>query len=278
MRNQHCVHDVRNYILWPFQNTLTRSSSSASGYLRTSISVPRLPQHVAPEKQKLKTSISVPRLPQHTPPPPPAPAPAPTPKVMTLQSQHRHSHSLDELYGIRHEHQSPKPDLSDATEVLLWVFTETTKLYLFSTPAEESLASVQDFLHRTQNLEPPDYELAVLSPGILYPVLLQNFKADICNGVILCLPSSDTTIVIQTEQREVLSMRAHPLDTIEDIKTRIEELKGYPISVQDLMLDGHTLRNDDPVLDYHISQETRLFLVLQSCRKFPVHVDTFLGR
>ena len=234
---------------------------------------------MTPEKHKLKTSISVPRLPQHTPPPPPAPAPATAtaPKVMTLQSQHRHSHSLDELHGIRPEHQTPKPDLSDATEVLLWVFTETTKLYLFSAPAEESVASVHDFLHRTQNLDAPDYELAVLSPGILYPILLQNFKADICNGVILCLPSSDITLVIQTEQREVLSMRAHPLDTIEDIKTRIEELKGYPVAVQDLLLDGQTLRNDDSVLDYHISQETRLFLVLQSCRKFPIHVDTFWG-
>ena len=221
--------------------------------------------------------MSVPRLPQHTPPPSPAPTPAPTPKVMTLQSQHRHSHSLDELQGTRQEHQTPKDHLSDVTEILLWVFTETTKLFLFTTSEEDSVASVHDFLLRTQNLHPSDYELAVLSPGILYPVLLQNFKADLFGGVIMCLPSDDITIAVQTEEREVLSIKTHPLDTIEGIKSRIEEVKGYPTVVQDLILDGHILRNDESVLDCHVSQETRLFLVLQSCRKFAIHVDTFWG-
>ena len=229
-----------------------------------------------PDKQKLKTSISVPRLPQHTAPPPPAPAPAPGPAIMTLQSQHRHSHSLDELQSSD-LHQLTSGDLHDTREVLLWVYTETTKLYLFTTSAVDAITSVHDFLRRTQKLNPPEYELAVLTPGLLYPVLLQNFKANLHNGVMLCLPSSDINITIRTPEREVFSTQAHPLDTIEDIKIRIEEIKGYPTDIQDLMLDGHILRNEESVLDYHITQETRLFLILQSCKKFPIHVDTFWG-
>ena len=257
---------------------MARSSSSAGGYFRTSISVPRLLQHVVPDKQKLRTSISVPRLPQHLTPPPPAPAPSQRPAAMTLQSQHKHSHSLDELQSSRPEQQLTRRDLQDgAREVLLWVYTQTTKLYLFSTAVVDSVSSVHDFLHRTQKLNPSEYELAVLTPGLLYPVLLQNFKSDLYNGVVLCLPSSDISITIQTQEKEVFSTQAHPLDNIEDIKLRIEEIKGYPIALQDLMLDGHILRNEESVLDYHISQETRLFLVLQSCKKFPVYVDTFWG-
>ncbi len=272
-----------------FQSTLTRSSSSAAGYLRTSISVPRLPQQHGGggDKQKLRTSVSAPRLPQHhAAPPPPAPAPASaaaggaggsasvkpatSPAVMNLQAQHNHSHSLDELH-------SGRDGLNRDREVLLWVYTETTKLYLFSTPESDALVSVHDFLHRTQKLNPSEYELAILTPGLLYPVLLQNFKADLHAGVLLCLPATDLHISIQTQEREVFSVQAHPLDTIEDIKLRIQDVKGYPTVIQDLTLDGHILRNQDSVMDYHMSQETRLFLILQPCKKFPINVDTFWG-
>ena len=282
------------------QTTLTRSSSSAGGgYLRTSISVPRLPQNAAAgkDKHKLRSSVSVPRLPQHSPaavaavtPPAPGPgaagssssSPGPGPGSPAL-----HNHlGTDPGSRVPHPHphrQQPLPSSTHAAsssdqEVLLWVYTETTKLYLFTTPQSESLPSVHDFLRRTQKLSPADYELAVLTPGLLYPVLLQNIHTDTHNGgVVLCLPATDLTISIQTQDRHVFHTRAHPLDSIADIKTRIQEAKGYPVGIQDLTLDGRILRNDESVLDYHMSQETRLFLILQPCKKFPVQVDTFWG-
>ncbi len=161
--------------------------------------------------------------------------------------------------------------------MVLWVYTDTAKLYLFPTSRTDTVGSVQDFLSRAHKFSQKEYDLAILTPGLAYPVLLKQSNVDLYSGVILCLPTNDIRISIETKEHEHFNTVVHPLDTIEDIKCHIHDMRGYPMDIQDLMLNGHVLRNNESVVDYQMSSDSRMFLILQPYKKFAIHVDTFWG-
>lgn len=97
---------------------------------------------------------------------------------------------------------------------------------------------------------------------------LKNYS--ITNNSVLKLFIIDEKLIkirIQKSNEEDIFLHVHKTDLVKDIKSKIEELKGYPSEKQVLLLDGEILENEKTVQDTNIQENPILKLKITK-RKF----------
>ncbi|KAJ3446261.1 UBIQUITIN-40S ribosomal protein S27A-1 [Anaeramoeba flamelloides] len=90
-----------------------------------------------------------------------------------------------------------------------------------------------------------------------------NFKCHNIQDLLKQRNSSLITIFAKTLTGKTLTLQVSPKDTVEYIKTMIQDLEGIPPSSQRIIFAGKLLENPNTVAEYSISSQSRIHLVLR---------------
>lgn len=169
---------------------------------------------------------------------------------------------------------------TSSDQVLVWIYTQPKNVFVLNVNGNQPknfLGTLNPFVQSKLSSESTEYDLKFLGSGSLNPMYFRDFKPEMMFGVILCLPKEEITIEFDVKEFSDFQLAIFPMNKVKDLKEMIQEAKGFPKSLINLILDGQPLKNNDIIIDTGLQNETKVQLTLEPAPDFWVYVKTFWG-
>ena len=89
---------------------------------------------------------------------------------------------------------------------------------------------------------------------------------------------SDIQIFIKTVTGKTITLEVEPSDTVEKVKTKVQDIEGTPPDQQNLFFKGRKLEDSRCLSDYNIPKEATLLWVSRRRRSMKIFIKTVTGK
>ena len=114
----------------------------------------------------------------------------------------------------------------------------------------------------------------LLNHILLKNIVLTYIPNICCTGIVIFSFIASMQIFVKLLPGERITLQVETFDTIQNVKKKIQEQKGFPPAEQHLVYDSKQLNDEQTLADYHIQNDATFTLVLRREKKFFVNMFT----